>query len=80
MTAEYFERTVEYTDNIPRPVHALKCKCSDGGDVFYIYQEMGTNHFHFQCGQCEQPFCPSGCVLPEVLPEVALEHVGEIGY
>jgi hypothetical protein len=47
--------------------YTATCRCADGseGDVFFVFQAAGTDHFHLLCAQCEQHYCPFGrCVLP----------------
>lgn len=63
-----FQNKMVNTDSGQFPAHAAHCTCES--DVFYVFQIVGQNHYHLQCAQCDQSYCPFGmCVIPPIQEE-----------
>ena len=43
------------------------CPCPEPhGRLFHAFQLAGHNHWHLQCAECGESYCPQGaCVLDE---------------
>ena len=64
-----FQPKTVTTDVGQYAAHAALCGCES--DVFYLFQIVGQTHFHIQCAQCEQSYCPFGvCAIPPIQEEV----------
>lgn len=49
----------EITENDGPVVMARMAACTcEGSDVFHIFQIAGQDHFHVECVQCEEAYCP----------------------
>lgn len=63
-----FQPKTVTTDAGHFPAHAAYCSCES--DVFYLFQIVGQNHFHMQCAQCDQSYCPFGmCAIMPIQEE-----------
>lgn len=52
--------TVTDSTGATHAAQLVRCDHCDG-NVFVVFQVLGMRHFHLQCAQCGESYCPAGC-------------------
>jgi hypothetical protein len=61
--------------------NVAQCHCDISSDVFQVYQVAGLGHFHIECVQCGNAYCPFNlCVMTTDIKAKDPIHSDEQGW